>query len=157
LTATFSGRAGGAPPTSGGVPDGNGWIPSVPNWDAGIVLSWPLFDGTIDARRKAAHSEEQVRREEIDAMREQEVAQVRQTYIQVQVARSALVALDNEVVAARANYDQADARFRAGLGTAVELADAEGVLTDAAIQLALGQFELARARASFGRAIAEGL
>ena len=122
-----------------------------------LLLSWTLFDGTISARRGAAHAEERVRRDEIDVTREQEVAQVRETYVQAQVANSALIALDNEVVAARANYAQADARFRAGIGNAVELADAEAVRTDAEIQLALGQFELARARAAFGRAIAEGL
>jgi outer membrane protein TolC len=61
------------------------------------------------------------------------------------------------VEAARANYDQADARFKSGLGTSVELADAEALRTEADIQLALGQFDLARARAAFGRAIAEGL
>jgi len=44
-----------------------------------------------------------------------------------------------------------------GIGNAVELADAEAVRTNAEIQLALGEFELARARAAFGRAIAEGL
>jgi outer membrane protein TolC len=75
----------------------------------------------------------------------------------VQVARSALVAFENAVTAARANYDQADARFRAGVGTAVELADAEAVRADAEISLAMGQFDVARARAAFGRAIAEGL
>jgi outer membrane protein len=157
LTATLSGRAGGAPPSSGPVANGDGWVPNVPNWDVGVVLSWPLFEGTIAARRDAARSEEQVRRDEIDVAREENVAAVRETYVEVQVARSALVALDNAVVAARANYDQADARFRAGIGNAVELADAEAVRTDAEIQLALGEFELARARSAFGRAIAEGL
>lgn len=158
LTATFSGRAGGATPSSNGpVPSGNGWVPDVPNWDAGLVLSWPLFDGTISARRDAARAEEQVRKDDIDFVREQEVAGVRQGYLQVEVARAALVGLQNGVVAARANYDQADARFRAGIGTAVELADAEAVRIDAEIQFALGQFELARSRAAFGRQIAEGL
>jgi outer membrane protein len=157
LTATLSGRAGGAPPNGGTAPVGDGWIPNVPNWDLGIVLTWPLFDGTIAARREAARTEEQVRREEIDVNREQEVARVRESYVQVQVARSTLIALDREVVAAHANYDQADARFRAGIGNAVELADAEAVRTDAEIQLALGEFGLAQARATFGRAIAEGL
>jgi outer membrane protein TolC len=156
-TGTISGRAGGAPPSSGEPATGGGWLPNVPNWDLGIVLSWPIFDGTIAARREAARSREQVRQEEIEVAKEQEVANVRQSYVQAQVARSALVALERAVVAARANYDQADARFRAGLGTAVELADAEGLRTDAEIQLALGQFDLARARAAFGRAIAEGL
>jgi outer membrane protein len=156
-TATFSGRAGGAHPTAGATPDGDGWIPGVPNWDVGAVLSWPLFDGTVSARRDAARAEEQVRRDEIDATREQEVASVRESYVHVDVARAALVALDRAVLAARANYEQADARFKAGIGNAVELADAEAIRAEADIQLALGQFELARARASFGRTIAEGL
>jgi outer membrane protein TolC len=158
LMATLSGRAGGAQPSSNGpVPGGDGWIPDVPNWNAGLVLSWPLFDGTIAARRDAAYAEERVRRDAIDLVREQEVAGVRQGYLRVEVARATLVGLQNGVTAARANYDQADARFRAGIGTAVELADAEAVRIDAEIQLALGQFEVARARAAFGRLIAESL
>ncbi len=157
LTATLSGRAGGAPPSTGPVPSGDGWVPDVPNWNAGVVLSWPLFDSITSARRDAARAEEQVHRDEVDAVREQETAGVRQAYLQVEVGRAALVGLQNAVVAARANYDQADARFRAGIGTAVELADAEAVRTDAEIQLAEGEFELARARASFGRRVAESL
>ena len=82
---------------------------------------------------------------------------MRTTFAQVEVSREAIAALQNQVTAARANYDQADARFRAGIGNAVELADAEAVRTDADIQLAIGQFNLARDRAAFGRAIAEGL
>ncbi len=157
LTATLSGRAGGASPNNGAVPGGEGWIPDVPNWDIGVLLNWPLFDGTVSARRDAARSGEEVRREEIDVQGEEEVANVRGTYVQVEVARATLTALENAIVAARANYTQADARFRAGIGNAVELADAEAVRTDAEIQMALGQFEVARARAAFGRAIAEGL
>lgn len=160
VSAGISGRAGGAPASGNPTPSqptGAGWIPDVPNWDVGVVLSWPLFDGTIAARRDAAKAQEQVRHDEIDAVRLQDVAAVNESYVQVQVARTALVGLQNTVVAARANYDQADARFKAGIGNAVELADAEAVRTDAEIQLALGQFELARARAAFGRAIAEGL
>jgi outer membrane protein len=156
-TATLSGRAGGAPPSSGAAATGNGWIPNVPNWDVGLVLSWPLLDATIAARSVAARSEEQVRRDEVDVAREARITAVRLAYVQVQIARSALSALEHAVVAARANYDQADARFRAGMGTAVELADAETIRFDAEIQLALGQFQLARARAAFGRSVAEGL
>jgi outer membrane protein TolC len=98
-----------------------------------------------------------VRRDEIDVAQLDEAAAVRRTYVQVQVARAAVASLTKAVAAARANYEQADARFGAGIGNAVEQADAEAVRTDAEIQLALGVFELARARAAFGRAIAEGL
>jgi outer membrane protein len=157
MTATLSGRAGGAPPSSGPSAHGEGWIPDVPNWDAGLVLSWPLFEGTVAARQSGARSMEQVRRDDVDVLREQDVAAVRQAYVEVQVASTALGALRTAVTAARANYEQADARFGAGMGNAVELADAEALRTDAEIQLALGVFDHARARAAFGRAIAEGL
>jgi len=158
LTATLSGRAGGAPPSGSGAPaDGNGWIPNVPNWDVGVVLTWPLFDGVVNARRDASRAEQRVRHEEIGVVQQEQVAAVREAYVAVEVSRAALPGLQRAIEAARANYEQADARFRAGLGTSVELADAEALRTEADIQLALGEFELARARAVFGRTIAEGI
>ena len=157
VTSTLSGRAGGAPPSSGQGADYSGWLPSVPNWDVGVVLSWPIFDGTIDARRTASRTAERVRRDETEVARQELVASVHQTYITVQVTRDALPGLEGAVRAARANYAQADARFKSGLGTSVELADAEALRAGTEIDLAVGIFDLARARAAFGRAIAEGL
>jgi len=158
LTGTISGRAGGATPSGNGQSaDANGWLPNVPNWDVGIVFAWPLFDGVVSARQNASHSLEEVRRQEVDVIRTQQIAVIRQTYVAVTVARTALPGFQRAVEAARANYAQADARFRSGLGASVELADAEAIRTDAEIQVALGQFQLARARAELGRAISEGL
>jgi outer membrane protein len=158
FTATISGRAGGAPPSGNGqLPVGNGFIPAVANWDVGVVLSVPLFDGTVNARQAASRALEDVGREEVSVVREEDIATIRGAYVSVDVARAALPGLGRAVEAARANYAQADARFRSGLGTSVELADAEELRAAAEIQLALGQFELARARAAFGRAIAEGI
>ena len=63
LSATISGRAGGAPPSNNGAePSGNGFLPNVPNWDGALVLSWPLFDPTINARQRASRVAEEVRR-----------------------------------------------------------------------------------------------
>jgi outer membrane protein len=160
LSATISGRAGGAPPSGSGAtapPTLGGYVPEIPNWDVGLVLAWPLYDPVIAARRDASRAAQQVRREEIDLEREQLVARVEQAYVAVDVARRALPSLQREVDAARANYAQADARFKAGMGTSVELADAEGLRTDAEVRVALGVFDLAKARAAFGRAVAEGL
>jgi outer membrane protein len=157
-TATLTGRAGGASPSGNGtLPSGNGFIPEVANWDVGVVLSWPLFDGSVRARAATSLAAEQIRREQVELTRERAVVAIRQSYVAVDVARSSLPALQRAVEAARANSAQADARFRSGLGTSVELADAESLRSDAEIQLALGQFELARARAAFGRAVAEGI
>jgi outer membrane protein len=157
LTGTISGRAGGAPPSSGDSAQYDGWLPNVPNWDVGAVFSWPLFDPVVHARAEASHSAEQVRREELNQARFEEVAAIREAYVDVVVAREALPALQQSLEAARANWAQADARFRAGLGTAVELADAEALLADGEINLALGVFDVARTRAVFGRRIAEAI
>ncbi len=159
LTGAFSARAGGAPPsgTTGSTLTGDGWLPYVPNWDVGLVIEWPIFDGTVVARRNAARASEQVAREDLDVVREGQVATIERKYITYEVARQALSGLEQAVTSARANYDQADARFRAGLGTSVELADADNLRASAEINLALGQFDIASARAAFGRAIAEGL
>jgi outer membrane protein len=135
---------------------GAGWLPNVPNWDVGVVLGWPIFEGTIQARRDASRAREEVRRDEVAGVQQEQVAAIRRAYAAVDVARAVLPGLERAVEAAHANYAQADARFRAGLGTSVELADAEALSTEAEIQVALGQFEIARARAAFGRAVAEG-
>jgi outer membrane protein TolC len=156
-TATLSGRAGGAPPTSGDRADFSGWLPSVPNWDIGLVLSWPLFDGVTDARKTASRALEDVRKDEIEAAKQSLVTTIQRAWVAVDVARTTLPGLQRAVDAAVANYAQADARFKSGLGTSVELADAEELRATSEINLAIGKFELAKARAAFGRAIAEGL
>jgi outer membrane protein len=156
LSATLSGRAGGAPPSGGvGVPPGNGFLPVVPNWDVGVVFSWPLLDGVVDAREEASKAKEDTLRALVDLRRKEEVAAIQQAYFAVRVAQASLPALEKALDAARINYTQADARFKGGLATSVEVADAEALLTEAEIQLALGKFELARSRAIFGRTIAE--
>ena len=157
LTAALSGRAGGATPTSGAVPEGDGWVPNVPNWDAGLVFSWPLFDGGVLARVRASRAREAARQLEIDEIKQALGATVEGSYVELEAARQAIAPLQQALEAARANYAQAQARFRTGLGTAVELADAESLLAQSEVNAAVGRFRLATARARFGRAIAENL
>jgi outer membrane protein TolC len=157
LTGTLSGRGGGAPPTSGPVPVGSGFLPAVANWDLGLVFSWPFYDGVVTARKEASRAREDTARAALDERRFAQAALVQKSFFAVEIARQSLPALERALDAARKNQAQADARFQQGLATSVELADAEGLLTDAEIQLALGRFELVRTRAAFGRVIAEGL
>lgn len=155
FSATLSGNAGGAAPTGGERPIGAGLLPVVPNWDVGVVLAWPLFDQTVAARAAQSRVEADVARERAAALRLKIVAAVEQAWNDVAAARDALPVLGRQVAASVANYDQATARFEVGLGDAVELADAEELRVQAEIQLALGSFDLARARAALARATAE--
>jgi outer membrane protein len=156
-TATFSGRAGGQAGSSGLVDTYNGWLPSVPNWDIGLVFSWPLYDGTVIARGRASEAQEVALNDDVAALRQVLNANVARAFIALQVAKDALPGLERARDAAIANYEQADARFKAGLGTAVELADAEALRTDAEINFELGKFDVAKAFAQLERVIAVGV
>ena len=147
--------AGGATPNSGPQATYGGWLPDVPNWDIGLILRWPLYDGVIAARQRASAAQEAAFSSDLEAISQQESAAIQLAYVTTEVARAQLTSLQRAVDAARANYAQAEARFKSGLGTALELADAEYLRTDAEIQLAGGQFELSRARAVLGKLIAE--
>ena len=141
--------------TTNPTPAGGGWLPDVPNYDAMMMLTWPLFDRTIDVRAETSRRLERVRAAEVESERERLTGSAAQANVDLQVAQSTLPALQRSLDAARANQDQADARFKSGFATAVELADAEALLTEAEIQLAIGQFQLARARARLARVLAE--
>jgi outer membrane protein TolC len=130
-------------------------LPDVPNWDAGLILRWPLYDGIVAARQRSSSARERALLSDLEAIVQQEVAAIQRAYVGAAVARASLASLARSVEAAVANYAQAEARFKAGLGTALELADAEYLRTDAEIQLAGGQYELSRARAVLGKLLAE--
>ena len=155
LTAALSGRAGGAAPSAGSSATYAGLVPDVPNWDVGLVMRWPFYDAVVAARQRASAAREQALQSDLAAIVQRESAGIQQAYVSTQVARASLGCLQRSVDAARANYAQAEARWKAGLGTALELADAEYLRTDAEIQLAGGQFELSRARAILGKLLAE--
>src|SRR6185369_1563350 len=101
------------------------------------VLRWPLYDPVVRARARSARAREDVASSSLAVVRQQEAAALQNAYVRFEVARVSLRSLQRATEAARANCAQAEARFRAGLGTAIELADAEAVRTNAEIQLAI--------------------
>ncbi len=154
-SASISARAGGAPASNGFSPDGSGLLPSIPNYNLGVVMQWPLLDPVNNATISASKQREFAYYAEVTAAEQRAVAAADQVYRRTRVAQVALDALAQAAAAARANYDQADARFRAGLGTSLELADAEAIRLEAEVQEAVGSFELATARANLARVMGE--
>lgn len=157
LLGTVMSAAGGAPRER--IQDttfGTGTVPWIPNYFVGLVLRWRIFDGVARARVETAQRAEEVARAEETEARREGAAQVEEAWNAADLAVRALPALERMVAAARANYAAVEARGRVGLGTSVELADAELLRTEAEIQLALGHFDVARTRARLARSIAEG-
>jgi len=153
-SAAVSVRAGGATASNGVMPDGRGFVPNVPNYSAGIVFNWPFFEPVTRARVHALHAREHALSNEVEVARQRAFSRVRQAYEALAIADASLVALEKSELAARANHDQAEGRFRAGLGTATELADAETLRLNAEVERVIGRFQAATARAELERAIA---
>lgn len=150
-TAALSGRAGGATPNAGEVPVGAGWLPVIPNWDVGVLLSWQALDPVAFARTDAARARAQAASAELELVRQQELAVASSAWLEAQVATRALPMLQVALQGAVANQQQAEARFRLGLATQLELTEAERLRTEAESQLALGELSVARALAGLER------
>ncbi|MBC7793626.1 MAG: TolC family protein [Clostridia bacterium] len=157
LTGALSARNGGAEPSSGDATSGNGFVPSVQNWSVGLIFQIPIFDASVNAKVDAAEAGERALRKRAEAVRIGVVTSAAQTVRNLAVAHEALPALERARDAAQGNYAQADARYKAGLGTSVELADAEALRVDAEIQQVLGAHAVARARLAVLRALSEDM
>lgn len=124
------------------------------SWSAGLTLSWPLLEG---GRGAARVSEAQASLDALDAedeaFRQQIRLEVEQARLAVRSARAALEASREVVVNARERLRLADARYQAGLGSGLELNDAQVAVTSAAAQEVKARFTLASARAQLAKAL----
>jgi outer membrane protein TolC len=134
-------------------PDENDWSPE-PTWSAGISLSWQLFDG---GRAKA---EQRIARANVVSAKAQRDALLVSLTSQIELARSQIVAHRANVEAstdadpaARAQLKLADARYAQGLGSQIELADAQTAVTTAEGNLIQAEWQLAEAWAQLRRAL----
>ncbi len=136
-------------------PDSNDWAPE-PTWSAGLTLSWQFFDGgRTKAQARVARAEVTGSRAERDALLVTLTAQIEASRSQI-VANSAAVEASNEAVtAARAQLQLAEARYAQGLGSQIELADAQTAVTTAEGNLVQSQWHLAEAWAQLRRALGE--
>ena len=119
------------------------------SWTVGISLNWSIFDGGNrlaryrEAKANLDASQQRLKATELDISRE------------VEQARSTVVETDERIVAAQAavasaqeNFRLVQGRFDAGVGTILDLTDAQLALTQAqnSEALALADFRIALAR-----------
>lgn len=148
-------RGTGANPnftTSGGLV---GLGPNIHNWGAGFSATLPVLDFKILRERRAMESA-QARVESARMTQLKQDLDAREARAQAMLtgAQRVLANLPVQIESARTAETQATARYRAGLGTLAEVADAQRLVTQSEIDIRLGR--LAVWRAHLARAAAAG-
>jgi len=155
LEGTSYARGTGIDPSgsTGGAASGLG--PNFQNWGLGISVTFPLFDlPSIRARKEIEHYHELAEGARYDQVLQNLNGEVEKAKAMLagakRVARNTPIQLD----AARTTEQQASARYKAGLATIVEAAEAQRLLTQAEIDDALARLSIWRAMLAL--AAAEG-
>ena len=134
-------------------PDSNDWSPE-PTWSAGITLSWQLFDGgRARAEQRIARANVVSAKAQRDALLVSLTSQLELARAQIVANRANVTASSEAVTAARAQLKLAEARYTQGLGSQIELADAQTAVTTAEGNLVQAEWQLAEAWAQLRRAL----
>ncbi len=117
-------------------------------WSVGLALSWPLFEGFLTpAEVRGARANLAVIDARADAAAKDVSLALERARIAVGGAKAALGAADEAVAAARERFRLAEGRYAEGVGTIIELGDAQLGVTTVSVQRIQAELDLATARA----------
>ena len=136
--------------TQGGSSLANlGW-----NANVGLALSWGIYQGGL-TRAQVAEAEANVANEvaQLDLLRQQLRSDVDAARLAVRAAKASLSATQEALANAKERLRLAEQRYAVGVGSAIELGDAQVALTQAAAQAVQADDKLATARAQLLRAL----
>jgi outer membrane protein len=126
----------------------------VPNGWLGALINWPIFQGgESTAHVREARANLQILRAQEDTFRLQVRIEVEQAALNLQAARSVLEASHTALFSAQKQLQLAESRYTAGLGSVIELDDAQVRTTQAAAQNVNARYALASARATLRGAL----
>jgi outer membrane protein len=128
----------------------------APNWYVGLGLTWNILQGglTRGQVREAKGTLENLFGQE-QALRLQVQVDVEQGRLGVQAAKATIGAAAEALVNARSQLTLAEKRYEHGLGSAVELDDAQVAYTTAEAQVVQAKFNMASARAQLLAALGD--
>ncbi len=155
LEGTVYARGTGVQPdgSTGGAASGLG--PNIQNWGIGFTVTFPLFDlPAIKARKQVERYREREQQARYDQVVQDVTGATERARAALAGARRVAANIPVQVEAARASEQQATARYRAGLGNLVEVAEAQRLRTQAEIDDSLARLAIWRALLSL--AAAEG-
>jgi outer membrane protein len=124
------------------------------NWTAQATLQWNLFQGFLtNSQMHEARANLIVFQTQRDILRQQVRLEVETDRLAVLAAKEALGAAEEALTNARIRLRLAERRYQTGVGSVIELSDAQVAATAAAAQEVGARFNLAIARAMLLKAI----
>jgi outer membrane protein TolC len=107
-------------------------FPLKPAWQVQLSLNIPIFDGfrTTNRVEETLHNYYNVKAQEEDR-RQQIALEVEQSYLRVVETQERIKATESAAKAAKENVDLARGRYEVGVGSIIEVTDAETLYTDA--------------------------
>jgi outer membrane protein len=107
-------------------------FPLQPTWQVQLSLNIPIFDGfrTTNRVEETLHNYYNVKAQEEDR-RQQIALEVEQSYLKVVESQERIKATESAAKAAKENLDLARGRYEVGVGSIIEVTDAETLYTDA--------------------------
>jgi len=124
----------------------SGFYPNIQNWGLGMTVTFPLFDfASIRERKKIEVYNERTESAHYDQIIQDLNGQMEQARATLAAARKVAQNTPIQLQAARESEQQANARYKAGLGNIVEVAEAQRILAQAEIDDALARLGVWRA------------
>lgn len=150
--SAYFGRGTGAL-LDGRLDASKGLWPQVPNWAAGLSITFPVFDFfAIRARRRIETSNEMAERARYDQTIQALTTQETRARAVLEAARRIAENTPIQLKAARETESRARARYNAGLAAITEVAEAERLLAQAEIDDAVARLNVWRALLATARA-----
>ena len=142
-----------------GVSAGPTWAGDAPSdlsygWNTAVTLTWPLFQGgATRAQVREARANATAIDAQVEQLRQSVRLELEQARLGVRAAQATLGAAQEAAQAAGERLTLAEGRYQTGVGSLLELADAQLALTTALGQRVQSEFQLATARSQLLKAL----
>jgi outer membrane protein TolC len=129
-------------------------FPLQPTWSAQLSLNIPIFDGfrTTNRVEENLHNYYVIKAQE-EQQRQQVALDVEQAYLRMVELQERIKANEAAARAAKENLDLANGRYEVGVGSIIEVTDAQTLYTDAQTTYIRALYDYRIAEAQFTRAI----
>lgn len=129
-------------------------LQTAPNWQAGVNLAVPLLTGgALQSQQEAADAVHRAARADLADRDLQVTLGVQRAHLAMAGAREKLVALRVAFKSAQENFTLAQNRYRDGVGSIIEVSDAQTLLASAEAEVVRGTANVHLAIADLERAI----